>query len=177
MMKRSFRPALLVVAAIFCFSTLSAQMAVTSGNSASVNMRNAYQVHSLTVDALIKEQLAEVVVSQTIYNPNPSPLEVEIFFPLPDNGIVQNFTLLVDGLEMPGKLLMKAEARGIYEGIVRAKKDPALLEYVGYGLFKTSIFPVPPGGKREITVKYTQLCNRKLDLIEFTYPLATQKFS
>jgi Ca-activated chloride channel family protein len=176
-MKLISRPALLVLTlCIFC-TPLFAQMAITSGRSSAIDIRNAYQVHTLTVDALIREQVAEVVVSQTIHNPNSSPLEVELYFPLPDNGVVQNFTLMVDGREFPGKLLLKQEASNIYEGIVRSKKDPALLEYVGYGLFKTSIFPIPAGGKREITLKYSQLCNRKLDLIEFAYPLGTQKFS
>ena len=52
--------------------------------------------------------------------------------------------LLVDGRELPGRLLPKDEARRIYEEIVRTKRDPALLEYMGRGLYRTSVFPIPP---------------------------------
>ena len=38
--------------------------------------------------------------------------------------------------------------------IVRRKKDPALLEYVGYGLYRTSVFPLPPGQERRVIVNY-----------------------
>ena len=33
----------------------------------------------------------------------------------------------------------------MYEEIVRKNRDPALLEWVGTGMFKTSVFPVPAG--------------------------------
>ena len=84
---------------------------------------------------------------------------------------------MVDGREMPGRLLPKDEARRIYEEIVRTKRDPALLEYMGRGLFRTSVFPIPAGADRKVTLRYTQLCRREKDLVEFTYPLATQKFT
>ena len=35
------------------------------------------------------------------------------------------------------------EAREIYEGFIRRNQDPALLEWIGTGMFKTSVFPVP----------------------------------
>ena len=37
---------------------------------------------------------------------------------------MQNFVLLVDGRELPGRLMNKDEARRIYEEIVRTKRDP-----------------------------------------------------
>ena len=79
--------------------------------------------------------------------------------------------------ELPGRLLNKDEARRIYEEIVRTKRDPALLEYMGKGLFRTSVFPIPPGADRKVTMRYTQLCKRDRDVIEFSYPLGTQKFT
>lgn len=152
-------------------------MGEVSGVFDKVAVGNAYEVVSIAVDANIKGQIAEVSVSQKILNSTDRDLEVEIFFPLPNGGIVQNFMMMVDGVEVPGELWEKDEAKQIYEGIVRRKRDPALMEYVGYGLFKTSIFPVPVGKERDITVRYTQICDRKLDMINFTYPFGTQKFS
>ena len=77
----------------------------------------------------------------------------------------------------PAGLLPKDEARRIYEEIVRTKRDPALLEYMGRGLYRTSVFPIPPGADRKVTMRYTQLCKRDRDVVEFSYPLSTQKFT
>ena len=104
-------------------------------------------------------------------------LESEFLFPLPEEGAVQNFVLMVDGRELPGRLMPKDEARRIYEEIVRTKRDPALLEYMGRGLYRTSVFPIPPGADRKVTMRYTQLCKRDRDVVEFAYPLGTQKFT
>ena len=136
-----------------------------------------YEVKQISVNAFIRDQVAETQVSQTLYNPSGRVMEAELFFPLPEGGAVQQFTLLVDGQELPGRLLPKDEARQIYEEIVRRKNDPALMEYVGYGLFKTSIFPIPPGASRTITIKFTQLCEKRNGIVQYAYPFGTQKFS
>ncbi len=47
----------------------------------------------------------------------------------------------------------------------------------GTGMFQTSVFPVPPGAERKVTLRYTQLC-RKLDgLTDFLFPLSTAKYT
>lgn len=134
-----------------------------------------YEIREMSVDARIRDQVAEVQVAQTFHNPGSTTIEAEYLFPLPDDAGVQNLVLMVDGQELPGRLLPKDEARRIYEEIVRSKRDPALLEYMGRGLFRASVFPIPPGDDRKVTLRYTQLCRRDRDVVEFAYPLATQK--
>ena len=56
--------------------------------------------------------------------------------------------ILHDGKEIPAKLLNAQDARRQYEAIVRKNQDPALLEWMGTGMFKTSVFPVPAGAER-----------------------------
>jgi Ca-activated chloride channel family protein len=48
---------------------------------------------------------------------------------------------------------------------------------MGRGLYRTSVFPIPPGADRKVTMRYTQLCKRDRDVVEFAYPLSTQKFT
>jgi Ca-activated chloride channel homolog len=86
-------------------------------------------------------------------------------------------TLLVDGKEYPAKLLDKDEARKLYEEIVRKNKDPALLEWMGTGLFKTSVFPVPAGASRTVTLEFSQMCRKFEGLTDFTFPLSTAKYT
>lgn len=142
-----------------------------------VPIARSFEVREVTIDAQVRDQLAEVQITQTFHNPNSFELESEYLFPLPDGGAVQNFVFLVDGKELPGRLLPKAEARRIYEEIVRSKRDPALLEYMGQGLIRTSVFPIPPQSSRTVTMRYTLLCERDRDVVEFTYPLSSQKYT
>jgi Ca-activated chloride channel family protein len=140
-------------------------------------LARSYEIRDVTIDARVREQVSEVQASQTFYNPGSTVIESEYLFPLPEEGAIQNFVLLVDGKEMPGRLLPKDEARRIYEEIVRSKRDPALLEYMGRGMFRTSVFPIPPGAERKVTLRYTQLLKRERDIVEFIYPLSTQRFT
>lgn len=164
---------------------IQAQIAIESNDApmsrSAMNKPDAawrpYEVKSIVVNTQLRDQVAETQVTQTIHNPSGRVMEVELLFPLPDGGSVQSFTLMVNGKEMPGRLLPREEARGIYEEIVRRKKDPALMEYAGYGLYKTSIFPIPAGEDRTITLKFTQLCAKEKGIVSFVYPFGTQKFS
>ncbi|QEH37745.1 von Willebrand factor type A domain protein [Aquisphaera giovannonii] len=142
-----------------------------------IPIARSYEIREVAIDARVRDQVAEVQVSQTFHNPGSVQIESEFLFPLPEDGAVQNFVLMVDGRELPGRLMTKEEARRIYEEIVRSKRDPALLEYMGRGLYRTSVFPIPPGAERKVTMRYTQLCKRDRDLVEFSYPLSTQKFT
>jgi len=112
-----------------------------------------YKIKELQVNARLIDQVAQVQVSQTFENTGSRQLEVSFIFPLPYDGAIERMTLLVDGKEYPAQLLDAKEARRLYENIVRKNKDPALLEWMGTGLFKTSVFPVPPGAKRTVSMR------------------------
>jgi Ca-activated chloride channel family protein len=140
-----------------------------------VPIHHSYQVRELSIDARVRDQVAQVQVAQTFHNPGSFPLEAEFLFPIPEDGTFENFVLMVDGHELPGRLLPRDEARRVYENIVRTRRDPALLEYMGRGLYRTSVFPIPAGADRKVTMRYTQLCKRDRDVVEFSYPLGTQQ--
>lgn len=142
-----------------------------------IPIAGSFEVREVTVDGKIKDQVAEIQVSQVFHNPGSDTIQSEYLFPVPDEGAIQNFVLLVDGKELPGELMDKEKARRIFEEIVRRKKDPALLEYMGTGLIKTSVFPIPPGADRKVTMRFTKLLDRDRDIVEFSYPFATQKFT
>jgi Ca-activated chloride channel family protein len=136
-----------------------------------------YKIDQLQVDARLMDQVARVQVSQSFVNTGSRALEVSFIFPLPYDGAIDSLTLLVDGKEYPAKLLDAKEARRIYEQIVRKNRDPALLEWIGTGMFQTSVFPVPPGAKRTVTLRYAQLCRKQEGLTDFLFPLSTAKYT
>jgi Ca-activated chloride channel homolog len=98
-------------------------------------------------------------------------------FPLPETSTISEFAMWVDGEKLEGKVLERDEARRIYEDIVRRRQDPALLEYVGLNAFQASIYPIPPGGERRIELEYSQVLPVDNGLVEYVYPLSTEKFS
>ncbi len=136
-----------------------------------------YKIAELQVDARLTDQIAQVQVSQTFENTGSRALEVSFVFPLPHDGAIEEMTLMVDGKEYPAKLLDAKEARRMYEEIVRKNRDPALLEWMGTGLFKTSVFPVPAGAKRTVSLRYSQFCRKQQGLTDFLFPLSTAKYT
>ncbi len=177
MMSRRLTVSTLALLALACSAQFARAQGLMIDRRPHVPLARAYEIRDVSIDARVREQVAEVQVAQTFYNPNSATIEAEYLFPLPEEGAIQNFVLLVDGKEMPGRLLPKEEARRIYEEIVRTKRDPALLEYMGRGMYRTSVFPIPPGAERKVTLRYTQLCKRERDVVEFAYPLSTQRFT
>jgi Ca-activated chloride channel family protein len=131
--------------------------------------------HRVTVD--IDGQVATTHVDQVFVNDAPYEVEGTYIFPLPEKAAISEFALWVDGEKVEGRVLEKDEARAIYEGIVRRRRDPALLEYVGRNAFQARVYPIPPGGERRIELEYSQVLTVDQGLIQYVYPLNTEKFS
>ncbi len=136
-----------------------------------------YKVQEVEVNARITEQVARVQLTQSFVNTGSATMEVCFIFPLPYDGAIDQMTLMVDGKEYPAKLLTKEEARRTYENIVRKNQDPALLEWVGHGMFQTSVFPVPAGAMRKVSLRYSQVCRKDRGLTEFVLPLSTARYT
>src|SRR5215204_7725009 len=61
------------------------------------------------------------------------------------------------------------EARAIYEQIVRQQRDPALVEWMGYGLLRTRIFPIAPGEQKKVVVRFQSVAEREGDALRVDY--------
>jgi Ca-activated chloride channel family protein len=137
----------------------------------------SYKIKELTYQAKITDQVAQVQVSQTFVNTGSGQIEASFVFPLPPEGAVERMTFMVDGKEFDAKILPAKEAREIFESHVRRNKDPALLEWLGYGMLKTSVFPIPPGAERKVTLKFSQLLRKTNQLTDLLIPLAAAKYT
>jgi Ca-activated chloride channel family protein len=142
-----------------------------------VRVRGAWAVEYHHVDIRVRDQVASVSIDQKFVNLGSGMIEVEYLFPVPPDAAIDGMTLIVNGKEFAAKLLKADEARRIYEDIVRRKKDPALLEYAGFGLIRSRAFPLEPGKPARVQVTYKQVCKKTGDTVEVWYPLNTEKFS
>jgi Ca-activated chloride channel homolog len=131
--------------------------------------------HRVTV--AIEDQVAVTHVEQEFVNEHEWEAEGTYIFPLPEGAAISEFIMWVDGQPVEGKILEADEARAIYEDIVRRRRDPALLEYIGRSAVQARVFPIPPGGSRKIELEYSQVLPVENGLIRYVYPLAPEKFS
>ena len=129
------------------------------------------------VDVTVRDQVARVSIDQKFVNHGRGMIEVEYFFPVPPGAAIDSMTLMVDGKEYAAHLLEAKEARKVYEQIVARKKDPALLEYAGSGLYRTRAFPLEPNKPVRVAVTYKTICRKSGGAVEVWYPLNTEKFS
>ena len=135
-----------------------------------------FYVKNLRVAATITDTIAETTVTQTFVNDSNSAQEGTYLFPIPEGAMPSAFSMRVGDRTLEPKILNKDEARSIYEEIVRRRRDPALLEYVGRGLVRISVFPIPAYGERVITMRYTETLHGANGLRRYVYPLSTSRF-
>lgn len=128
-------------------------------------------VDEYAVEARVEGPVANVRVTQTFRNQSGAVVEGQFIFPLPSDAAVSDLQMRVDDRALEGQIMAAEEARAIYEAIVRQQRDPALLQYIGQGLFQTNVFPIPAGETRTIQLTYTQIVNQDQGLYRFRYPL------
>src|SRR5436190_20100147 len=124
------------------------------------------------VDAIVEinDQIAVTTLSITVKNNAFRPAEAEMILPVPEGAVFKTFTF--DGAA-PGstaRLLPKDEARRLYDSIVARSKDPAMLEFVGTGALKSSVYPVAAGGTQHVRVTWEQLLKAEGPRIDYVLP-------
>jgi Ca-activated chloride channel family protein len=129
------------------------------------------------VDVQIDDQVARTSVDQVFVNNYPRDIEGTYIFPMPAQAAISDFAMFVGNEPIRGQILGKDEARRIYEEIVRRRKDPALLEYAGNGMFQASVYPIPARGETRIQLHYSEVLAADAGVREYRYTLGTEKFS
>src|SRR3989454_1003457 len=125
------------------------------------------------VQVSVAGRVARVTIEEWFRNTGPRLDEGTYLYPLPGEAVFSNFSLWQGDQELKGEAMDAAQARAIYEEIVRRKRDPALIELAGHGLLRARVFPIGPGETRKITLRYTQMLDRVGDAWRFRYTAGT----
>lgn len=168
---------------LLVFTLLSLAFFLGAGRAAACRIEMPHRPPSLQpletrehdVSVAMRNQVAEVTVRATFYNPNSVNVEGDYWFPLYNDAAVSSFSMIVNGKEMQAELLDADKARGIYEEIVRQQRDPGLLEFVGTRMLRQRIFPIQPKSEVKVFLKYTQLLDSQSGTVGFKYPLSSAK--
>jgi Ca-activated chloride channel family protein len=140
-------------------------------------MNDFFTVKHHHVTVAIDEQHALTEVDQVLKNISGHEAEAVYLFPVPKGANITGLEMWVGEKKMDGEVLPADKAREIYQSIVRSKRDPALLEYVGLGVYRTSVFPVGKDEEKRLRIRYTELLKKESGLVRYLYPLNTEKFS
>ena len=108
-------------------------------------------------------------VTETFVNQGSGIGEADYLFPLPKGAAFQDLKLSINGELVSGETMNAAQARQIYEQIVRQRRDPALVEWMGYGLLRTRIFPIGPGEEKKVVVRFQSVAEREGDALRMDY--------
>lgn len=126
--------------------------------------RQSSDVRVDLVDRVLRYEITE-----TFVNRGSGVGEADFMFPLPKGAAFQDLKLEINGEMVAGETMNANQARQIYEEIVRRQRDPALLEWMGYGLLRARIFPIAPGEQKKVVVRFQTVAQREGDALRVDY--------
>ena len=130
----------------------------------------AVEVTGVAAEVQIVERAATTTLDIALRNPTYRVQEAELIVPVPGGAMVRGFDFQGAGREPSARLLPREEARCTYDAIVAKLRDPALLEFVGYNLVRSSVFPVPARGRQKVRLVYETLLAAEAGRVDYELP-------
>ena len=154
------------------FHSHAANLIVPQSRSYSFSGSTQQQVEITGVRAEVRilEQVGTTTMDVGLRNPTRQIQEAEMLIPVPEGAVVRSFTFAGSAKESTAKLLPKHEAQSIYRSIVAKLRDPALLEFSGSSLIRSSVFPIPAGGTQQVRVVYEHVLKADGNRIDYVLP-------
>ena len=132
--------------------------------------REAIEITDVHVRVDIVETVATTTIEMRLANKTPRRQEAELIVPVPDGAVVRGFAYDGPNGEITAEVLPRDEAKRIYESLVAKIRDPALVEFIGYNLIRSSVFPVEPHGKQKVRLTYEHLLEIDGARVDYVLP-------
>ncbi len=130
---------------------------------------------STSIRATIEGRVARIEVEEQFRNNGGGMAEGTYHYPLAGEAVFQSLSLWMGETEMRGELMDATKARGIYEEIVRRRRDPALVTLAGHQLLRAQVFPIQPGETRKVVLRFTQILDKEGDALRWRYALGPEE--
>ena len=104
--------------------------------------QGAIEINEVHVRLDIVETMATTTIEIHLENKTNRRQEAELVVPVPDGAVVRGFAYDGPHGEITAEVLPREDARRIYESLVAKIRDPALVEFIGYNLIRSSVFPI-----------------------------------
>jgi Ca-activated chloride channel family protein len=128
------------------------------------------EIDSIDAHVVIREQTASTTLELRLVNRGDDRAEAVLLLPVPSDAAVSGFLFDGPSAEPTARLLPRDEARRIYDDIVRQVRDPALLEFAGYNLIRSSVFPVEPRGAQRVRLTYESVLEGDGTRVDYILP-------
>ena len=132
-------------------------------------------LQGLKIDAEVSGSRAITTVEMTFFNPNRRMLEGELQLPLLDGQQIVGFSLDIDGKLRDAVPVDKTTGQQVFEDVIRARIDPALLESAGGNNYKLRVYPLPAQGTRRVLLRYAETLKVQGALRRYRLPLEYAK--
>lgn len=101
---------------------------------------------------------------------NQDTLEVVLHFNLPEDAIVHDSWLWIEGEPVKAKHLDRWTASSIYENIVKRRRDPSILSKLSATQYELRIFPMAGNETRKVKITWLMPASLSHDLISSILP-------
>lgn len=134
------------------------------------------QLSEVNAKVAIHDRIAETRLDLTVVNPSAQQAEAVLLVPVPAGAAVKGFSYSnppgqpVSQSEGVAQVLPRDEARRLYDSIVRAARDPGLLEFAGATLLRSSVFPIAPGASQRVRVEWEQVVASEDGRLDYALP-------
>ena len=118
----------------------------------------------------IVETVATTTLEIHLKNTTNGRQEAELLLPVADDAVVSSFAYDGPSGEITAEVLPKEEAERIYNQLVAQIRDPALAEFVGYNLIKTSVFPIEAQAEQKVRLTYEHLLETDGSRVDYYLP-------
>ncbi|MCA9000883.1 MAG: VWA domain-containing protein [Planctomycetes bacterium] len=135
-----------------------------------VPRRGQVMITSIDAKVSIRERTARTTLDIYLANSGAVQAEAVLLLPVPDDAVVGQFLFDGSAQEPTAQLLPASTARQTYDEIVSRLKDPALLEFAGYNLIRSSVFPVPAGGQQHLRLSYDNILAVDGERVDYVLP-------
>jgi Ca-activated chloride channel family protein len=129
----------------------------------------------MNVDVLVDNQHARVRVLQIFDSHSAQVLEGKYLFDLSPRASVSDFAVWDGDTRIPGVMMEKRRANGVYAAVKQQQVDPGLLqqtdEHEGGAAFSAKVFPIPARGTKRVELEYTETLPVDSLTSRFSFPL------
>jgi Ca-activated chloride channel homolog len=148
----------------------AANVIVPQAGAFSSVSRGAVTISGIAAGTVITEQVAETTLEISLTNASSVRQESELLVPVPDGAVVRAFDFQGPRTEPKAEILPKQVAAGTYHSLVAKIRDPALLEFSGYSLLRSSVFPIEARGEQKVRLTYENLLTADGARIDYVLP-------
>ncbi len=132
--------------------------------------RRTIEVTKVAALADILETTAVTTIEIHLRNTTGRRQEAELDFAVPAGAVVKGFAYDGPGGEITARVLPKDEARKIYRRLVAKIRDPALVEFIGYNLIRSSVFPIEARSQTKVRLTYEHLLAVDRNRVDYVLP-------